>query len=301
MPPPRPSPPTYLSRLLTELADFETTYLDIVSRSQIVNIDPNRAGSGAIIYIGAAKWGWVKSDVELEAARMRALRQLRSWSPRYRLLFPHPTPHVTKRLDAGLGRLERWLERDGRDKSVPSTTAIAGQKVATTIAELRSLADLLPADPWAIRLVVDTNSLVDNPDLAAYVPQLGKKYIAHLLPVVLREIDDLKRAGRHEALRNQARAAERRLKGLRANSGDVTVGVRVAGEVHAVFDSVEPRSDRLPSWLDLSVPDDRFVASALLLQSEHPASAVYVATSDMNLQTKLAAIGLPFVEVPDAP
>jgi hypothetical protein len=68
-----------------------------------------------------------------------------------------------------------------------------------------------------------------------------------------------------------------------------------------VFEHIEPRNDRLPSWLDLTVPDDRFVASTLLLQSEHPGSALHVATSDINLQTKLAAVGLPFLELPTPP
>lgn len=124
--------------------------------------------------------------------------------------------------------------------------------------------------------------------------------MVHLLPVVLREIDDLKRAGKTEQLREAARRADRRLKGLRDN-GDVLSGVRVAGKVHAVFEHVEPRDDGLPSWLDLTVPDDRFAASSLLLQSQHPGSALYAATSDLNLQTKLAAIGLPFVELPAPP
>ncbi|MFE9046209.1 hypothetical protein ACFYOG_35650 [Streptomyces sp. NPDC007818] len=87
----------------------------------------------------------------------------------------------------------------------------------------------------------------------------------------------------------------RRLKGLR-NNGDVTRGVKVAGDVQAVFEHIEPRSQALPDWLDLSVPDDRFIASTLLLQSLYPGSAWYVATSDLNMQTKLAAVALPFIE-----
>jgi len=71
--------------------------------------------------------------------------------------------------------------------------------------------------------------------------------------------------------------------------------------VYAVFEHIEPRDDRLPSWLDLTVPDDRFTASSLLLQAEHPGPALYVATGDMNLQTKLAVIGLPFIELPTPP
>jgi hypothetical protein len=73
----------------------------------------------------------------------------------------------------------------------------------------------------------------------------------------------------------------------------------VAGDVIAKFEHVEPRSRDLPEWLDMTVPDDRFVAATLLLQSEHPGSALYVGTSDINLQTKLAATGLPYVEPPD--
>lgn len=115
--------------------------------------------------------------------------------------------------------------------------------------------------------------------------------MVHLLPVVLREIDDLKRGGKTQQLREAAQRADRRLKGLRDN-GDALSGVRVAGEVYAVFEHVEPRDDRLPSWLDLTVPDDRFTASSLLLQAELPGSALYVATGDLNLQTKPARSSL---------
>lgn len=34
------------------------------------------------------------------------------------------------------------------------------------------------------------------------------------------------------------------------------------------------------------------------LQSQHPGSALYVATGDLNMQNKLSAVGLPFVELP---
>lgn len=116
-----------------------------------------------------------------------------------------------------------------------------------------------------------------------------------LLPVVLREIDDHKRAGRNETLREAARRAERRLKKLRDN-GDVSSGVKVAGDVWAVFEHIEPRTEGLPSWLDLTVPDDRLVASVLLLVSRHPGATTTVATGDLNLQTKLSAVRLPFID-----
>ncbi|WP_206025364.1 PIN domain-containing protein [Micromonospora zingiberis] len=287
-------PLTYVERLLADLDVIHDEYGQILERSAIVNVDPNRHGGG--IFVGYARWGWVKSDAALETSRMALLRKVRDWEPRFRLLFPHATPTVAERLDRAIGRFERWLVREP-DTTVPATVDKAAEMLAADVADLRALAGLLPADEYAVRLVVDTNTLIDNPDLAAHVPTLGRRYMVHLLPVVLREIDDLKRGGRNQDLRDAAQRADRRLKGLRTN-GDIRAGVRVAGDVYAVFEHIEPRHDGLPSWLDLAVPDDRFVASALLLQSDHPGSALHVATSDINLQTKLAAVGLPCVELP---
>lgn len=88
------------------------------------------------------------------------------------------------------------------------------------------------------------------------------------------------------------------MKGYRTN-GDVRLTVRVAGEAYVRFEHADPQSEHLPSWIDLTVPDDRFLAPVLLLQSVHPGSAVTVVASDMNMQTKFAAAGLPFIEQDD--
>lgn len=290
--------PTYVENLLTELDGIAESYGEVVAASGIDYVNPNRHDTD-IMFIGWADWGWAQSDSHLEASRMALLRRLRDWVPSFRLLFPNPTPEVAERLDEGIGHLERWLVRDGRsDHDIPPTVDEAQQKLEATLADLRTLTQLLPRDDYPVRLVIDTNALLDNPDLAAYVADLGRKYVVHLLPVVLREIDDLKRGGRTDSVRDAAKRADRRLKGIRTN-GDVRKGVFVAGDVIAKFEHIEPRSQELPSWLDMTVPDDRFVAATLLLQSEHPGSALYVATSDINLQTKLAATGLPYVEPPD--
>ncbi|MFF6999879.1 PIN domain-containing protein [Streptomyces sp. NPDC008313] len=289
------APATYLDRLWSDLDLIEADFVQILADSQIRNTDPNRGRTYAM-YIGAPNWGWVPSGPELEARRMELLGRVRDWEPLFRLLFPHPTPEVTKRLEENLELLRRWLERP-RDRTVPATIHQATGRVRDAVTTLRQLGELLPPDSWAVRLVVDTNVLLDDPDVAIYTPLLGKRYMVHLMPAVLRELDDHKRAGRSPDIREAAKKADRRLKGLRTN-GDVRRGVRVAGDVHAVFEHIEPKGDGLPNWLDLDVPDDRLVASTLLLQSRHPGSCVYVASNDINLQTKLAAVGLPFVEAP---
>lgn len=284
---------SYKDALLRELDEVADQFVHLLGQS---GIQPANLPTYAI---GFAQHRWEPSDDELTAARMATLGRLRDWEPRWRLLFPHPTPDVAERLDSSFEHLRRWLDRDVDDHSIPPTIAEAQASVTTTIDELRSLAKLLPEDAWPIRLVVDTNVLVDDPDLTIYAAALGRRYMVHVLPVVLGELDELKRAAHRPERREAARKAERRLKALRDN-GDVRAGARVAGDIYAIFEYTEPRSDGLPGWLDLSVPDDRLVASVLLLQSAHPGATVRVATSDLNLQTKLAAVGLPYLEPPAA-
>ncbi|ABW15623.1 hypothetical protein Franean1_6281 [Parafrankia sp. EAN1pec] len=291
----RPAPPpTYIERLRRELDEIRTAYVDVLASSRIYKYEqPSTRG---MVHFTNTPYRWAGSDSAQEAARMALLQLFEGWEPRFRLLFPHPTGAVSQCLDMHLGRMRHWLIRES-NKGVAQSIQKAVEMIEAGVTDLHALTDLLPADQYAIRLTVDTNTLIDNPDLAAHVPTLGPRYMAHLLPTVLREIDDHKRGGRTPELREAAKRADRRLKGLRTN-GDVRAGVRVAGEVYAVFEHVEPKAEHLPSWLDLSVPDDRIVASSLLLQSDHPGSALYVATGDINLQTKLSAVGLPFVELP---
>lgn len=233
-------PPSYAETVRGDLDQIAEDYRGVLSASAIVNVDPNNWDS-SFIFVGAAEWGWVDSDSELDAARMKLLARLRDWWPRFRLLFPHPTSEVERRLDDAYEHLERWLVRKRSDTSIPASIEKASALLDAKVEDLGRLLDMLPGDDYPVRLVVDTNALIDNPDLAAYIPQIGQKYIVHLLPVVLGELDDLKCAGKVDSLRNAARAAERRLKGIR-NNGDPRVGVRVAGQVVAKFEHVEPRA-----------------------------------------------------------
>ena len=288
---------SYLDTLLGELDEIEREFVEVLQRSEIRYVNPNHPGSRVVV-VAAADFGWAPSEPDLEARRMALLRRVREWVPRFKLLFPHPTPEVQKRHNHATKLLERWLVRSEHfDYSIPGTVPEAVEALKKHVQTLRAAHELLPQDKFPMRLIVDTNTLIDEPDLSVFVNQLGARYMVHLLPVVLGELDNLKRSGRTEQLRDAARRADRRLKGLR-NNGDVLQGVKVAGDVWARFEHIEPRNDeQLPSWLDFSVPDDRVIAASMLLQSDHPGSTFTIATGDLNLQTKLAAVGLPYVEL----
>lgn len=288
----RSRPRPYIDALSQELAGIEADFVALLEASEILNVDPNVPGG--VLFIGAAQWGWASNEA-LQARRMDLLGRVRDFRPRFQLMFPNPTPEIRKRHNRAFSQLEKWLEREHGDRSVPSDIPTAVQRLRDVIADLQAARELLPVDPMPWHVVVDTNVLLDNPDLGQFADKVGARYTAHVLPVVLRELDDLKRAGRNEDLRAAAKRADRRLKGLRDN-GDVSVGAKVSGDIWAVFEHVDPRADGLPSWLDLDVPDDRFVASTLLLVSRHPRAITVAATGDLNLQTKLDAARLPYLD-----
>ena len=75
----------------------------------------------------------------------------------------------------------------------------------------------------------------------------------------------------------------------------------VAGKVRLRLEHREVDASSVLAWLDPSVPDDKIIAAALRLQSDHPAGAVVLITADINLQNKADAIGLPYLEPPGPP
>jgi hypothetical protein len=78
-------PPTYLDRLMAELEQISGDCRTVLDRSGLV---PRNLPSNVI---GFSSHRWADSDNALEHARMELLGRVRSWEPRFRLLFPHPT------------------------------------------------------------------------------------------------------------------------------------------------------------------------------------------------------------------
>jgi hypothetical protein len=66
-----------------------------------------------------------------------------------------------------------------------------------------------------VRLVADTSALVDCPNHIVYAAQLGVRNRVHVLPVVLRQLDDLGRGHRSPDVREAAKLVNRRLEGSR--------------------------------------------------------------------------------------
>jgi rRNA-processing protein FCF1 len=247
-----------------------------------------------------ADWGWSPSDEATVAAQMELLGRYSAWFNRFLLLFPHPTPDVQSKIKEVDDFIRRWVARDGTfDHSIPQTIQEAKAVAERRLAAFEELIGLAARQgDTALRVVPDTNALLRNPAVEDYAPVIGAaSYMVHIVTAVLAELDDLKDRGRTPDVRDKAEKVIRRLKGLR-DRGSLAEGVTVAGKVRLRLEHREVDTRSVLPWLDPSVPDDRITAAALRLQSDHPAGVVVLVTTDINLQNKADAVGLPYVEPP---
>jgi rRNA-processing protein FCF1 len=293
---------SYVDRLLEQLERFERAFVALLDNSAVHYVNPNTPDSG-VFFLNAADWGWAPSDGTTTAARMKLLGDFDEWKRRVRLLFAHPTPGVARSLDHLEAFVQRWLERDCNDHSVPSTIEAAKAIASTNFEGFRELIRLRASSGLAVvRLVPDTSALIDNPELASYVRDLsGSDAVIHITPTVLRELDDIKDGARKtQEVRDRARAIQRRLKGLR-DKGNLADGVQVTNALTVRFEHREVDPPSMLPWLESTISDDRILAAAIQIQSAHPGDAALLVTSDMNLQNKAIAAGMPYMEPPPDP
>jgi rRNA-processing protein FCF1 len=289
----------YVSRLQADLAGFKGKLDALLDISTIRYVNPNRPG-GDVFFVGASDWGWGPSDEVTSAAQMILMEQYAAWFERFMLLFPHPTSDIRTKIDRADDFVRHWVARDkGFDHTIPRTIPEAKNVAARHLAAFNELLGIAAhRGDKALRLLPDTNALLRSPSVEDYASEVGSaSYTVHIVTAVLAEIDDLKDRGRTPDVREKANKVVRRFKGYR-DRGSLAEGVKVAGNIWLKLEHREIDARSALSWLDSTVPDDRILASALRLQSDHPAGVVILVTSDINLQNKADAVGLPYIEPP---
>jgi hypothetical protein len=284
MDPMRPQIASYLERLRAELTGIGSDMGALIDRSSIRTVNPNDGGSD-LFFVGAADWGW---GPDFAAAQMRLLRRYHEWFERFRFLFPHPTPAVASTVKKADEFVRRWIERrDVFDHSIPRTLEEARTVAARELGRFDVLLDIAAKSGTdVLRLVPDTNALIRNPDLASYSRTApSPSFVVHLVPTVLGELDDLKDRGKTQELRDQAQSVVRRLKGLR-DKGNLATGVALTKGITVRAEAREVDVHGVLDWLDPTVADDRLLAAALRLQSDHVAGIVVLVTSTSTCRTK---------------
>ena len=172
-----------------------------------------------------------------------------------------------------------------------------------------------------VLVVPDTNVLIDFPELGRYHLRLPMTTVV-FTPTVIKELEDHKRRLPKNAKDLQdvsrwmnAKAVIRTLKQC-GDVGNILRGVRLTDRVSVMALASEPKRENLPvydgisialpttlppepkrmgfpDWLDLDVPDDRFIASALEVRREHPKAKILVLSGDFNVLTKARQAQVP--------
>jgi hypothetical protein len=293
-----PPPSSFASLLEAEWAVIVAELVAIVGASTIRPTTFNEPGGG-LVFIGFPDRCWGEDPPALVQRRHDLLVTFERWRARFGLLFTADIPENTTATATVDDFVRSWLRREDNDFTIPDTIAeaqgLAWERCSAIDALLLQVAPTPESVPF---VVVDTNALLNCPDLATHGGLFpGSRATIVFVPGVLAELDDLKDRGRTPDVREKATKVIKRIKGLR-DRGSLAAGVVVEGHVKAQVIAVEPDFSTLPPWLDPDVPDDRIIGAVLALQAAHPSSPVVVITGDMNMANKADYAAIPTVDPP---
>ncbi|QDK37203.1 PIN domain-containing protein [Bdellovibrio sp. NC01] len=251
------------------------------------------------IAVIAPEYCWERNDPDDQLIEMGLLKTFKSWWEIYALLFADAGDSLTRELEALRKSWETWIQRT-HWFDIPTTAEEARENLSITFdTTKRLLKALRKTGTSLVVLIIDTNSLLICPDVQAYRQCVEETKFAVVIPsTVLGELDELKVFGKSPAVQNRARKAISRLKGYRTQ-GSLVEGVTIDKTISLKTLSAEPDFSKTLQVLDRANKDDRIIAMTLQVQRENPSQVVVVVTSDINLQTKCAAIKIPFVEPPE--
>jgi hypothetical protein len=149
-----------------------------------------------------------------------------------------------------------------------------------------------------VLIVPDTNALLANPDIEHWHLEGAGHFTVILTPTVLSELDKHKVNHRNQQVRDKASMLIQRIKEYRRR-GPLHTGVPlVKNRISLRSIAGEPNMSQSLSWFDPTIADDRFLATALEIVRSNLNTAVFIVTSDVNMQNKTELAEIPFREVP---
>lgn len=224
--------------------------------------------------------------------RYRAVQDLDAFSDPLDWILAHHDASAEATLKHYSSRAYEAMRQQGQTQigSIEEARQAVETFIVKGVEAVRHLYDLLEGE---LVLIPDTNVVVDWPKFEDYDFGLGSLRIV-LLSIVLSELDLLKRKTRDET-QKRVRHAIRSIK-QHGDVGNLLDGVRLNENIILMTSPVEPTTETLPSLLRIDVPDDRFVATALVFSQLHPHTKLAVVSGDLNVMNKARAAGLSAVD-----
>jgi transcriptional regulator with XRE-family HTH domain len=251
-------------------------------------------GASALVPVdvgGGGYYEWRDLGDSRGPLRYRALQSFRNFQDALEGIFSRHDPVLAGTYLAQ----EVFKVVDQRGHTQMSSLAQARALVTRFVTEsLQNLADMPDEFAGQVLVLPDTSVLVDYPDLGEYHLRLPRVRIM-LTATILSELDALKgHRERDKGVQQHARRIIRHLVEW-GNQGDLFRGVPISARVTLMTRAREPQNGGLPSWLDFSVPDDRFIASVLETAWDYPKAGIVVISQDFNVVNKARFAGVAAV------
>lgn len=247
-------------------------------------------GSGSVVLLVPDYW-WDDPTPEQINEQIAIKRAYGQWIERLRQIFRGAPSEIVRQIDEADQDLCTWIELESNWSISPDRDENE-RNLFATCDKLVAVLRIAAAGPEEILVLPDTNVLLDDPSPENYRSILSAdEFVMILVPMVISELDELKRSHNRSEVREGAKAMIRRIRGW-SQQGSLIDGVTVDRSITVRAIDAEPDMASTLSWLDQDTPDDRFIASALEVQARHPACHVVVLSSDNNLLNKAEVAGL---------
>jgi len=214
-----------------------------------------------------------------------------------RVLIRNLPGGVQADLDESLKIMRSYIEQEGSTWSKTPGEAI--EKVRSLIKEIiANLENYFDRSSEEALAIVDTNALLQNPDIENWQFEDMDHFTIILTPLVLSELDRHKVNHTKQQVREKALTIIRKIKEYRRR-GSLHEGVVVVKKKVALRSiAIEPDMAQNLSWLDATNADDRFLATAVEIMRDNLGTMTFIVTADINMQNKAEFAGIPFREVP---
>lgn len=287
---------TFLEKLKKKISEISEAKNNFLSSVEIYYHNPNDDYSG-IYHVGATLYHFGSNIDGHEVYQIELKAKFNEFINYFSLIECFLPEKKINELSKATTQILSWIEKK---KGAPGPNVKSSIKMfddeLSKYLNVISLLDSANKSKDFI-LVLDTNALLNHPELSDYSTKFQHNINILIPPTVISELDKLKVFHRNEEVRNKAKSIISRLKGYR-NQGDVIIeGVQISKSIRLKMLAIEPNFNKTLSWLDATNLDDRIIVTLLDIETHNLSSEVLFITSDLNLQNKATLAGINFRDI----
>lgn len=169
------------------------------------------------------------------------------------------------------------------------------KKILESLNKFEEIINSIYSGEERVIIIPDTSTLLNNEKFETWAFQDLDEFDIYITPNVLREIDNTKRFHKSVVIMKRAQKIDKRFKGyFKQGNGKELISI-IKDKINISFIAIDPKFDGLFEDLDKTIPDDRFIASAIEIMRNNINSDCYILADDLNLINKANHFKLPTI------